>query len=295
MSALEELAAATRTVTAASGPAVVSIGGDARGSGFVVAPGKVVTNAHNLRDRTTSVRFADGRVVQAEVSGSDVDGDLVVLDVDTAGVDALEWAVGETRMGDVVFGVQRDHDAVAVTSGQISAVDRVFSGPRGRKISGGVEHTAPLRRGSSGGPLVDAAGHVVGINTHRVDPGFYIARACDNTLRDLIGRLVTGESVRRRQIGVAVVGPDVASRLRRAVGLTDVEGLLVREVEPDGPAAAAGVLIGDVLVSADGSSLTGLQSLADAVAVAGETVALHIVRGVDELDLVVTLTTAGAE
>src|SRR5262245_65964456 len=92
MTTLDELSTLVRTTFEASGPSVVSIGRDGRGSGFVVAPGRVVTNAHNLRDQTTEVQFADGRTAQGTVQGSDLDGDLVVLEVDTADVTPLAWA-----------------------------------------------------------------------------------------------------------------------------------------------------------------------------------------------------------
>src|SRR5262245_61371532 len=102
MSAIDELTTLVSTTLGASGPSVVSIGRDGRGSGFVVAPGRVVTNAHNLRDRTTSVRFSDGRTVQGTVTGSDVDGDLVVLDVDTGDTAPLAWSDNAVGAGDVV-------------------------------------------------------------------------------------------------------------------------------------------------------------------------------------------------
>ena len=79
MSAIDEFGAAAAAVLAAVSPSLVSIGQDGRGTGLVVGPGKVLTNAHNLRDRTTTVSFADGRRAQAALAGSDADGDLVVV------------------------------------------------------------------------------------------------------------------------------------------------------------------------------------------------------------------------
>ncbi len=96
MTVIEELTDLVRTANDAASAAVVTIGSRGRGSGFVVAPGKVLTNAHNLRDRTTQVRFADGRAVQATVTGSDLDGDLVVLDVDTADITPAHLGGGGT-------------------------------------------------------------------------------------------------------------------------------------------------------------------------------------------------------
>src|SRR3954462_2336133 len=105
MSAIDELVELVRTTDAGVGPSVVGIGRRGRGTGFVVAQGRVVTNAHNLRDDTTEVQFADGRVAQGTVQGSDLDGDLVVLEVDTADVVALGWADETPDVGDVVVTV----------------------------------------------------------------------------------------------------------------------------------------------------------------------------------------------
>ena len=106
-SLLLELSTTARAVAQAVAPSVVSIGRNGRGAGIVLAPGQVLTNAHNLRDRTTQVAFADGRAVQATVAGIDVDGDLAVLTVDTAGAPPLPWRDDDTNAGDVVFAAAR--------------------------------------------------------------------------------------------------------------------------------------------------------------------------------------------
>src|SRR6478752_579793 len=102
-SPLAGLSAAAKTAAAEAGPSTVAIGRHARGSGVVVAPDRVLTNAHNLRDRTTLVTFADGRAVQGRVVGTDPDHDLVVLEVATAGAPPLAWADHDLEAGDVVF------------------------------------------------------------------------------------------------------------------------------------------------------------------------------------------------
>jgi S1-C subfamily serine protease len=143
MTVIEELTDLVRTANEAASAAVVTIGSRGRGSGFVVAPGKVLTNAHNLRDRTTQVRFADGRAVQATVTGSDLDGDLVVLDVDTADIAPLTWAAEAPTTGDVVVTVTAGRHRRRVTWGQVTATETGFEGPRGRPITGALEHSAP--------------------------------------------------------------------------------------------------------------------------------------------------------
>ncbi|MBA2624750.1 MAG: trypsin-like peptidase domain-containing protein, partial [Acidimicrobiia bacterium] len=183
MSVVTELEQVVRSAAERTGPAVVAIGRDARGAGVVVAAGKVLTNAHNLRDRTTSVTFADGRHEQATVAGADPDGDLVVLDVDTGGVAPLDWSSEGTTPGAVVLAAARGHRGLRVTFGVVSGTEVAFRGPRGRRITGSVEHTAPLARGSSGGPLLDAEGRLVGLNTNRLGDGFYLALPADAELR----------------------------------------------------------------------------------------------------------------
>src|SRR6516165_8875120 len=145
MSALDELQHAARTAADRIGPATVAIGRDYRGAGVVIAAGQVLTCAHNLRDRTTSVTFADGRTEQASVRGVDADGDLVVLDVPTGDAPAVEWSPDAAALGQAVFAVGR-RDGLRVTFGLISGTDRTFRGPRGRRITASLEHTAPLAR-----------------------------------------------------------------------------------------------------------------------------------------------------
>ena len=288
MPVLEELSSAARSVLAGLSDAVVTIGTDGRGSGLVIGTGKVLTNAHNLRDRTTLVTFADGRTEQGSVTGADEDGDLVVLDVDTGSATPAAWAEKVPEEGDVVFALSRGGHRSRITFGMVSAVDLAFDGPRGRQVHGGVEHTAPLVRGSSGGPLTNAAGRVVGLNTHRIARGFYVARPVDAALVATIEDLAAGKSVVRPRLGVALAPPDVAAKLRASVGLPPREGLLVRGVEPEGPAANAGIDEGDLLVAAGDTALTSIEALHQVLDQAGETVELTVVRGTEERKVVVT-------
>jgi serine protease Do len=285
------LAEAARAALAAAEPSVVRIGrAPGRGCGIVVGDGHVLTNAHNLRDRTTEVAFADGRAEQGAVTAVDPDGDLVVLEVDTGGAPALPWADEPVTPGDIVFAVGRTADGgPRITQGMVSSAERSFRGPRGHRITGSVEHTAPLARGSSGSPLVDAQGRALGINTARLADGFYLALPADDALRSRVDALLRGESVHRLVLGVGLAPADVARQLRASVGLADRDGLLVRSVASGSPADAAGVKPGDLLTHADGRALGAVDDLHAALDGARErrTLALHVVRGADELDLTV--------
>jgi serine protease Do len=292
MSLLEELQAAIAVVADRVGPATVSIGRDRRGSGVVVAPGRVLTNAHNLRDSTTQVSFGDGRAEQGTVLGVDASGDLVVLEVETGDAAILEWAGAGAPIGAPVFATTLGRHGRRVTFGLVSATGRTFRGPRGRRITNSLEHTVPLARGSSGGPLTDAEGRLVGINTHRAGEGFYLALAADEALRQRVDALAAGTSPVRRTLGVAIAPAFVSARLRRAVGLPERDGLLVRGVEDGSPAARAGLHRGDLLVAAGGRDLQradDLFAVLDALDEGAE-LSIKVVRGVEELSVTVSFT-----
>jgi len=276
---LAEIATATRAAHAAAAPATVAIGRHARGAGVVVAPDRVLTSAHNLRDRTTQVTFADGSHAQGVVIGSDTDHDIVVLDVPTGDITPLTWSDVEMQVGDAVFALARGRGGDRVTAGFASGVGRSFRGPRGRRVQGALEHTAPLARGSSGGPLVDAEGRLLGLNTHRLGDGFYLALPADGDLKTRVDALVAGRHLRAQ-----------AAKLRSQVGLPDAPGLLVRGVVEGSAAAQAGIAEGDLVTAVDGTPVPSVDDLWDALDAAAETdtVAVTLVRGVEERTVTVT-------
>jgi serine protease Do len=282
---LDALGDAARTAADRVGPSVVRIGrGGGRGCGLVVADGLVATNAHNLRDRTTTITFADGRQAQGELAGADVEGDLAVLRVDTEGAPPAALG-GTTHTGDVVFAVARAAaGGTRVSFGLVSGTERAFRGPRGRRIRGSVEHSAPLPRGSSGSPLVDTSGRVVGLSTHRIGDGFYLALPADEELRARLDGLAAGGDHRRVVLGVGLAPAGVARRLRRSVGLPERDGLLVRGVEDGSPAAAAGLAEGDLLVAAGDRPLLEVDDLYDLLDATGPggTIELTVLRGSEE-------------
>jgi serine protease Do len=170
-----------------------------------------------------------------------------------------------------------------VTFGFVSGVDRAFRGPRGRRITGSLEHTAPLPPGSSGGPVIDTDGRLLGINTNRLGEGFYLALPADEALRSQAEALARGESAAPPQLGIAIAPRHVARRLRRAVGLSDTDGLLIQRVTENSPAARAGLSSGDLIVAAAGQPVAGVDDLYDVLQAAqGGTLELRIVRGADE-------------
>jgi len=288
VSALDELQSAFTTVAEAVGPSVVGIGSRLRGSGVVVADGRVLTNAHNVRGAETTVRFSDGRTAQGRVAGVDWDGDLAVIEVETAGAAPVAWSDGGVTVGSAVFAAAATATGgTRLTLGFVSASSREFRGPAGRRISGSMEHAAPLAPGSSGGPLLGADGRLVGLNTNRAGDGFYLALPADAGLRARVDALARGESRDRPRIGIAVAPPHVARRLRRSVGLPERDGVLVRSVEQGGPAEAAGIREGDLLVAAGGRAVGDVDDLHDALEAAGLPLEVTVIRGAEELTLTI--------
>jgi serine protease Do len=284
LSGLEEAVAA---VAQRVGPAVVGLGrGWGRGSGVVIADGRVLTNAHVLRGDEVAVRRSDGEVALGRVAALDEALDVAVITADTGGAPAVEWepaAVDDVRAGRAVFALANPGGrGLRTTFGLVTATGRSFRGPGGRCIGGSIEHSAPLPRGSSGGPLVDAQGRLLGINSVRMEGGLLLALPADAGLRAVADKLGRGEAPARRRLGLALAPPRAARKLRAAVGLPEREGLLVRGVESGSPAEEAGLRQGDLIVAAAGRPLDGVDALLDALEGAPGELPVTVVRGTEE-------------
>ena len=241
---LEALQQAVTDAADKVGPAVVGLGrGWGRGSGVVVAAGQVLTVAHVLRGDEVAVTFADGRTAEGRVAG--------VGPRPRRGGDRRRHrrrrrpSRGSRRTRrrparPVLALANPGGRGLRTTFGLVSATGRGFRGPRGRRVAGSIEHTAPLPRGSSGGPLVDPDGNLLGLNAVRRDGGFILALPADAALRRRVGELARGEAAERPRLGVALAPPRVARRMRAAVGLPERDGLLVRGVVDGSPAARGG-------------------------------------------------------
>jgi len=293
MSVLEELQQAVAGAAERVGPSVVGLGrGWGRGSGVVTAAGVVLTNAHVLRGEDVAVSFPDGRTEHGRVAGADADLDLAAITVDTGDAAPVAWeperaeAVG---IGTAVFALANPGGrGLRTTFGLVSATGRSFRGPRGRRIGGSIEHTAPLPRGSSGGPLVDAEGRLLGLNSVRVEGGLILALPADAAMRRRAEALATGAAASRPRLGVALAPPRAARRMRAAVGLPERDGLLVRGVEEESPAGRADLQRGDLLVGVNGGPLASVDELFDALE-GGDDLKLTVLRGTEEREVDVIL------
>jgi serine protease Do len=248
-------------IAAQVGPSVVGLGrGWGRGSGVVVAPGRVVTNAHVLRGPDVAVTVGGGAVVHGRVVGADARADLAVIEADTGDAPAVPWAEGLPGIGTLVFALADPGGrGLRVTQGHVAAVP-------GRAI----EHTAPVPRGGSGSPLVDGDGALLGLNTARVEGGFVLALPA-RVIRARVDALARGETMERPRLGVALG-----------------RGMVVRAIKDASPAAVAGIAVGDRFVAVDDRPLRAVDDLLDALE-AGGPFTLTVVRGTEQRDVSVVL------
>jgi serine protease Do len=286
MSVMQELQDVVAGAAEAVGPSVVGLGrGWGRGSGVVTAAGVVLTNAHVLRGEEVAVTFADGRTELGRVAGADADLDLAAIAVDTGDAPAVAWdpeRPGAVGIGEPVIALANPGGrGLRATFGQVSATGRSFRGPRGRRIGGSLEHTAPLPRGSSGGPLVDGEHRLLGLNSIRLEGGLILALPADAAMQRRAEALAAGKATERPRLGIALAPARAARRMRAAVGLAERDGLLVRGVVADSPAAKAGVERGDLLVGVNGKPLSSVDELFDALE-AGGGLSLDVLRGTEE-------------
>jgi serine protease Do len=278
------------------GPAVVGLGRGRRfGTGVVVAAGRVLTAAHVAGEGATAT-FEDGRVEAGEPGAADRDLGIAVLEVETGDVKPLEWAPAQSaRVGAPVVALGNPGGrGLRATLGFVAAAERSFRGPLGRRVGGALEHSAPLPKGSSGAPLLDAEGRLLGVNLLRLDGGLIVALGVGGGLREAVERLASGEQPAHPRLGVALAPSRVARRMRRAVGLPERDGLLVRAVEEGSAAERSGIERGDLIVAAAGEPVEDVDALhraLDEAAANGKPkdLALTLVRGTEERELNVEL------
>jgi S1-C subfamily serine protease len=274
---------------------VVGIGRGWRfGSGTVIARDRVLTAAHHVRSEGIAVGFGEERSASAELVGVDRDLGVALLEVDTGEIEPLTWAPADAEVGIgtvVVAMANPGGRGFRASLGFVAAADRSFRGPRGRRVSGAIEHTATLPRGSAGGPLLDFDGRLLGLNALRLEGGLIVALGPSSGLREAAERLGRGEQATRPFLGLAVAPAHVSRRMRRAVGLPERDGLLVRAVEDESPAAGAGIAAGDLVAAAAGQPVDGIDALHRALDAAAPNgmVTLTVVRGIEERQVDVDL------
>jgi S1-C subfamily serine protease len=223
------------------------------GSGAVIAPdGYILTNCHVVHGaRHVQVRFTDGSVRPAEIVGEDPPTDLAALRVPAAGLPYAE--IGDSnalKVGQLVIAVGNPLGLEStVSTGVVSSLGRAIRSISGRLIENIIQHTAPLNPGSSGGPLVDTRGQVVGINTAIIAATQGIGFAIPSgTASWVLSRLMTRGRVVRSFLGIAGVPRPLSRRTVRTLNLPTERAVVILEVAHDGPADQAGLRTGDLLI-----------------------------------------------
>jgi S1-C subfamily serine protease len=294
------------------GPAVVGLAihtGEANGrprggtgSGVVVAPdGLILTNSHVAGAGGTAgpvtrieVTTPEGQHLTARLVGDDPDTDLALIRI-IEPVTLPAAPLGDSKKlkrGQLVIAIGNPLGFEStVTTGVVSALGRSLRSRTGRLIDDVIQTDAALNPGNSGGPLVSSRGEVVGVNTAVImgAQGICFAVAA-NTASFVLGELVRHGRVRRAYIGVAAQHAAISRRRQHFTGVAQDSAVMVGTVEPDSPAARAGIKVGDILLGIDGIIIAGADDLVRALTgeTIGREVALEVLRGTERLTLKLT-------
>lgn len=300
---LRALDAYSRTVVSAVdriGPAVVSIqvgigsrgpnhGGGA-GSGVVITPdGYLLTNQHVVHGSPrVRIQFVDGRSVEAQLIGEDATTDLAVVRALASGLPSATVVANEPlRVGQLVVAVGNPFGfQSSVTAGVVSALGRALRSRDGRLIEGIVQHTAPLNPGNSGGPLVDARGRVVGINTAIIalaqGIGFSVPAP---TAHWVLSEILSHGRVRRVYLGISGRDRPLDRRLMRALDLRVGHAVEIISLDRGGPAAESELRMGDLIIGANDVPIDGIDALHRYLSrwPSGEALKLVVLRGMRQI------------
>jgi putative serine protease PepD len=272
---------------ASPGVVLVRAGSSALGSGFVIDDqGHIVTNYHVVEGtEDVSVNFSDDDAVAATVVGVDPSTDLALLDVEVPAAELTPLPLGDlagVQVGDEVvaignpFGLER-----TVTAGIVSALGRRIEAPDGFAIDDAIQTDAALNSGNSGGPLLNADGEVIGVNSQiesRTGGNVGIGYAVPvDTVREVVRGLLENGEIQRGYLGISMQ--------------EDEGGVLVADVRPDSPAARDGLRTGDVITRAGGVDIASPDELAELVAARepGAELELQLRRGDATETVTVTL------
>jgi S1-C subfamily serine protease len=275
-------------------PSGVSPEGQASGSGFIFTPdGYILTNSHVVHGaQEILVTLADRRQFPAELIGDDPETDLAVVRIHAAALSHAKFAHPDSiRVGQLVVAIGNPFGFQAtVTAGVVSALGRSLRAKSGRLIDNVLQTDAALNPGNSGGPLVNAQGEVIAINTAIIAGAQGICFAIPiSTAIYITSRLIRDGRIRRGYLGIGGQNVPLLRKLARFYNLASEQGVLVINVEPGSPAAGAGLQNGDILVGYDGHPIENVDDLhklliGEAIGVRST---LTAIRGQEKLDLAI--------
>src|SRR5438552_4486198 len=272
------------------------------GSGFIIAPdGFILTNSHVVHAANSiTVNLPDGREYPAQVTGDDPDTDLAVIRIGAPQLTHVRLADSENlRVGQLVIAIGNPLGFQAsVTAGVISALGRSMHAQSGRLIDNIIQTDAALNPGNSGGPLVNSAGEVIGVNTAMIRPAQGICFAiASNTAKLVAGWLIRDGRIRRGYIGVAGQNVPVHRRIVRFYGLPLETAVLVVSVENNSPAERAGLREGDLIIAFDDQPIGSVHHLHKILV--GEQIGipakLTVIRHTEKLELTILPTESRSE
>ena len=264
------------------------------GSGFAFTPdGLLLTNSHVVHGaRRIRATFADGLSREANLIGEDPHTDIAVLRIDATSLASVALGTSRSvRVGQLAIAIGNPYGFQhTVTAGVVSALGRSLRAQSGRLIDDVLQTDAALNPGNSGGPLVDSRATVIGVNTAIIPgaQGICFATAID-TVKAVVVQLLRHGRVRRGYLGIAGATVPLARRLARHFALANERAVRVESVEPRGPAAAAGVAPGDLIVRFGGEAVNGIDDVHRLLTGSriGERATLVVLRGAQQRELAV--------
>jgi len=258
-------------------------------SGFVWSKdGLIVTSAHSLeREDGLEVSLELGEVLPAALVGADLSSDLALLRVEATSLPVPERAPADSiRRGQLVLALSRPGRTVRSNLGVISALSEQWRAPGGGKIERYIQSDVSVEAGFSGGPLIDASGRVIGLNTAGLLRGAALSLATV-TIERVVNALLSHGQIQRGYLGVSSTAARLPQALAESAGQR--AGLVVTGLQANGPAESAGLLLGDVLLSLDGERMESVADLQAALEErASRAVPLGLLRAGVPLELLVT-------
>jgi S1-C subfamily serine protease len=265
------------------------------GSGFAITPdGFILTNSHVVRGaRSIEVTMADATAASGQLVGDDPETDLAVVRIGADPTSFLPFADSKKlRVGQIAIAIGSPYGfQQTVTAGIVSALGRSMRAESGRLMDDILQTDAALNPGNSGGPLVDSTGAVIGVNTAVILPAQGLCFAiASNTAHFVAAWLIKEGKIRRSFLAVAGQNVPIHARLVRAHRLAQSKGVLVAGIDSGGPADAAGVIVGDIIIAFKDSPVVSIDDLHRLLVgnEIGKQSTLTVIRRTEIIDLPIT-------
>lgn len=283
MSVLSDLSQNLAATVESAGAGIVRVEARSRvpASGIVWSADGVIVTAHHVveEEETIPIGLADGRTVNAKLAGRDPTTDVAVLRAEATGLTPRGWAdLSAVKVGHLVLALGRPGKSVMATLGVVSALGEAWRTPAGGQLDRYLQTDVVMYPGFSGGPLVDAGGQFIGLNTSALLRGMSMAVPA-TSLRKIVETLLTKGRISRGYLGVGAQPVRLPDALAKS--LNQETGLLLASVEPKGPAEKAGLMLGDVIVGLGNDPVRHLDDLLAALSSdrVGTSLPVRIVRG----------------